>query len=276
MPTLQFFGWWRPPGAAAVSSGSLTAGRLTARLTLTARDLDQPSDAATRNVAYDLFGPGDVTGLGRGAVVHTYPSPGADNVEVEKAVYAELAAPDLPWRHSVVLPQGKALRPWIVLLVGSLLASVIGTTGASVLTIRPLLRTNAQRKNTAHLGPFFILAVANSGGLLTPLGDPPLLVGFVNGVPFFWTLKLFPIWLLYNLSFALFLYIVDRRAYAREPKEALRRDDAEQVPLVVKGKRNLALLGAIVLYALGAVDGAAVLEAIDFPTIIVLFGLMIL
>ncbi len=119
MPTLQFFGWWRPPGAAAVSSGGLTAGRLTARLTLTARDLDQPSDAATRNVVYDLFGPGDVTGLGRGAVIHTYPSPGAGNVEVEKAVYAELAAPDLPWRHSVVLPQGKALRPWIVLLVGT-------------------------------------------------------------------------------------------------------------------------------------------------------------
>ena len=62
------------------------------------------------------------------------------------------------------------------LLVGSLLASVIGTTGASVLIIRPLLRTNKQRQHTGHLVPFFILAVANAGGLLTPLGDPPLLV----------------------------------------------------------------------------------------------------
>ena len=135
------------------------------------------------------------------------------------------------------------------LLVGSLLASVIGTTGASVLVLRPLLRTNAQRKYVGHLVPFFILAVANAGGLLTPLGDPPLLVGFVGGVPFFWTLRLFPIWLLYNASFALFLYVVDKRAYARESAESLRRDDAEQEPLVVKGKLNLGLLGAIVVAA---------------------------
>lgn len=135
------------------------------------------------------------------------------------------------------------------LLVGSLLASVIGTTGASVLVIRPLIRTNKQRKYTGHLVPFFILAVANAGGLLTPLGDPPLLVGFVGGVPFFWTLKLFPIWLLYNASFALFLYIVDKRAYARESKASLMRDESEQLPLMVKGKRNLVLLGSIVLAA---------------------------
>jgi len=132
------------------------------------------------------------------------------------------------------------------LIVGSLLASIIGTTGASVLVIRPLLRTNSQRRNKGHLIPFFILAVANAGGLLTPLGDPPLLVGFVGGVPFFWTLKLLPIWLLYVSMFALFLFLVDRRAYAREPKEALQRDDTEQMPLEVRGKRNLALLGAIV------------------------------
>jgi Na+/H+ antiporter NhaD/arsenite permease-like protein len=132
------------------------------------------------------------------------------------------------------------------LLVGSVLASVIGTTGASVLVIRPLLRTNSQRKHTGHLVPFFILAVANAGGLLTPLGDPPLLVGFVGGVPFFWTLRLFPIWLLYNLTFAIFLYVVDRRAYAREAPSALARDAAEQVPFAVQGKRNLFLLGAIV------------------------------
>jgi len=132
------------------------------------------------------------------------------------------------------------------LLCGSLLASVIGTTGASVLTIRPLLRTNKQREHIGHLVPFFILAVSNAGGLLTPLGDPPLLVGFVGGVPFFWTLHLLPFWLLYNLMFAGFLYFVDRRAYARESRAALQRDDAEQQPLTVKGKRNLALLAAII------------------------------
>jgi Na+/H+ antiporter NhaD/arsenite permease-like protein len=132
------------------------------------------------------------------------------------------------------------------LLLGSLLASVIGTTGASVLTLRPLLRTNKQRKHTGHLVPFFILAVANAGGLLTPLGDPPLLVGFVGGVPFFWTLNLFPIWLLYNLMFAAMLYVIDRRAYAREAQADLARDSSERQPLLIRGKRNLALLAAIV------------------------------
>ncbi len=169
MPTLQFFGWWRPPGAAAVSSGGLTAGRLTARLTLTARDVDQPSDAATRNVAYDLFGPGDVTGLGRGAVVHTYPSPGAGNVEVEKAVYAELGAPDLPWRHSVALPQGKALRPWIVLLVGT--PEEIEVAGAtvrlqpSVLDAHPLA-TSARGAHVEDDGSRRIARLISSRALL--------------------------------------------------------------------------------------------------------------
>jgi Na+/H+ antiporter NhaD/arsenite permease-like protein len=135
------------------------------------------------------------------------------------------------------------------LLVGCLLASIIGTTGASVLTIRPLLRTNKQREHTAHLVPFFILAVSNAGGLLTPLGDPPLLVGFVGGVPFFWTLNLLPFWLLYNLSFAALLYLADKRAYARESAVALARDDTERQPLSVKGKRNLVVLAAIVAAA---------------------------
>lgn len=119
MATLTFFGWWRPPGAAAVSSGAVTAGRLSAALQLTASDLDNPSDSASRTLSYDLLGPGDVTGLAEGAVIHTYPSPGARNVEIDKAVHAELGAPDLPWRHTLALPQAKALRPWIVLLVGT-------------------------------------------------------------------------------------------------------------------------------------------------------------
>ena len=118
MATLTFFGWWRPPGASAISSDVITAGRLSAALQLTASDLDNPSDSASRTLVYDLYGPGDVTGLEAGAVVHTYPSPGARNVEIDKAVHAELGAPDLPWRHTIALPQGKALRPWMVLLVG--------------------------------------------------------------------------------------------------------------------------------------------------------------
>jgi hypothetical protein len=142
MATLMFFGWLRPPGMGAVSSSALTAGRLTARLKLTASDLDKPTDSASRTVMYDLFGPGDVTGLAPAAVVHTYPSRGARNVEIEKAVYAELGAPDLPWRHTVALPQGKALRPWLVLLVGTTAEiEVAGATvrlQASVLDAHPL------------------------------------------------------------------------------------------------------------------------------------------
>ncbi len=131
-------------------------------------------------------------------------------------------------------------------LGGSVLASVIGTTGASVLLIRPLLRTNSQRARTGHLVPFFILSVANAGGLLTPLGDPPLLVGFARGVPFFWTLRLFPVWLLYVGWFALLFYVVDRRAYALESSSVKLRDQRERRPLVRPGARNVALLGAII------------------------------
>ena len=119
MTDVSFFGWWQPPGASAVSSATLHDGRLSAALQLTASDLDRPSDSATRTAVYDLLGPRDATGLAAAAVVHTYPAPGAQNVELNKAVYAELAAPDLPWRHTVNRPQGKALRPWIVLLVGT-------------------------------------------------------------------------------------------------------------------------------------------------------------
>jgi Na+/H+ antiporter NhaD/arsenite permease-like protein len=143
--------------------------------------------------------------------------------------------------------------PWTnvrLLLAGSFLASLVGTTGASMLFIRPLLRTNRQREHKAHLIPFFIMAVANAGGLLTPLGDPPLLVGYIGGVPFFWTLRLVPVWLLYVGGFALSFYWMDRRAYARETEAAIARDRSEIAPLAVRGKRNIALLAAVVPAAL--------------------------
>ncbi len=129
------------------------------------------------------------------------------------------------------------------LLSGALLASVIGTTGASMLLIRPLLKTNQQRDHRDHLVPFFILIVANAGGLLLPLGDPPLLVGYIMGVPFFWTLRLFPIWLLYVASLLTAFYLLDKRAYARETKKALTTDRREVEPLSLRGRRNLLFLG---------------------------------
>lgn len=134
----------------------------------------------------------------------------------------------------------------LFLLAGAAAASFIGTTGASVLFIRPLLRTNSQREHTAHLVPFFILLVANCGGLLTPLGDPPLLVGFIQGVPFFWTLRLFPVWLLYITSIVIAFYVMDSRAYGRESASIRQRDREETASLDLRGLHNIAWLAAIV------------------------------
>ena len=89
---------------------------------------------------------------------------------------------------------GKPLTNTIILIIGSLLASAIGTTGASMLLIRPLIKANKDRKHTTHIFIFFIFMVSNIGGSLTPLGDPPLFLGFLQGVDFFWTFKLIPEW----------------------------------------------------------------------------------
>jgi Na+/H+ antiporter NhaD/arsenite permease-like protein len=132
------------------------------------------------------------------------------------------------------------------LAIGAVLASLIGTTGASVLLIRPLLATNHQRRHVAHTVVFFIFIVSNIGGCLTPLGDPPLFLGYLRGVPFTWTLRLLPHWLLVNGVLLAVYYLWDRRAYAREPAEAVTRDRTQIRPITVSGKRNLVLLLAVV------------------------------
>jgi Na+/H+ antiporter NhaD/arsenite permease-like protein len=140
--------------------------------------------------------------------------------------------------------------------VGALLASLIGTTGASVLLIRPLLRANAPRERTAHIVIFFIFVVSNCGGLLTPLGDPPLFLGFLKGVPFEWTLELWPEWLVVNGALLLLFNVWDQTVLAAEERarpgsqlEAV----LEHEPLRIEGRRNLAALAAIVavIYAAG-------------------------
>jgi Na+/H+ antiporter NhaD/arsenite permease-like protein len=136
------------------------------------------------------------------------------------------------------------------IVVGAILASFVGTTGASMLMIRPFLWTNRERRHRAHLVPFFIIAVANAGGLLTPLGDPPLLVGYIGGVPFFWTLRLLPAWVLYVGSAAIALFFVDRSAFARESDADRAADRAPVTPLALSGKRNVALMLAVVPAAL--------------------------
>jgi len=133
-----------------------------------------------------------------------------------------------------------------LLLIGALLASVIGTTGASMVLIRLVLRTNSERRNTSHLPFFFILLVSNCGGLLTPLGDPPLFLGYLRGVPFLWTFRLFPIWFLAIAYLLGVFFFVDRRAYAAENKKDLEFDEANQVKVRIIGKRNLLFLVGIV------------------------------
>ncbi len=134
----------------------------------------------------------------------------------------------------------------LFLAVGAVLANIVGTTGASMLLIRPLLRTNQERKITTHLPLFFIFIVSNIGGLLTPIGDPPLFLGFLRGVPFLWTLKLFPIWILSNTILLIVFYFFDSKAYAHETKSAIKADKTNIDPLSLKGKLNLFFLALVV------------------------------
>jgi Na+/H+ antiporter NhaD/arsenite permease-like protein len=134
----------------------------------------------------------------------------------------------------------------ILLAIGAVLASFIGTTGASMVMIRLVLRTNAERKNTTHIPFFFILLVSNCGGLLTPLGDPPLFLGYLRGVPFLWTLRLFPIWALAIAYLLTTFYFVDRKAYAAETQEARLADDRHVEPIRILGLINVVLLLGIV------------------------------
>jgi Na+/H+ antiporter NhaD/arsenite permease-like protein len=128
---------------------------------------------------------------------------------------------------------------------GALLASFVGTTGASMLLIRPLLQTNRERKHVAHTVVFFIFLVSNIGGCLTPLGDPPLFLGYLLGVPFTWTLRLFVPWLFTNVLILAVYVLWDRRAHAREARADLRRDFYEVRRLRVAGKESLVLLAGV-------------------------------
>jgi Na+/H+ antiporter NhaD/arsenite permease-like protein len=131
--------------------------------------------------------------------------------------------------------------------VGSALASFIGTTGASMVLVRPLLQTNRQRTRVTHTVVFFIFLVSNVGGLLTPLGDPPLFLGYLQGVPFAWTFSLWPHWLL-GVGILLAAYFVwDHVQYGREPGAAVRRERASREPLRLDGAANLLWLSGVVL-----------------------------
>ncbi len=132
------------------------------------------------------------------------------------------------------------------LAVGAVLANLIGTTGASMVLIRGFLRTNSERKRVGHLPIFFIFIVSNCGGLLTPLGDPPLFLGYLRGVPFFWTMKLFPIWLVMVGILLITFYVWDHRAYRHETRKDLVKDRAQIQPLRLEGSVNFFFMAGVV------------------------------
>src|SRR3989475_10553338 len=138
--------------------------------------------------------------------------------------------------------------------IGAVLANLLGTTGASVLLIRPLLRANKRRKRVAHIVVFLIFIVANCGGQLTPMGDPPLLLGFLKGVPFDWTLRLWPQWLTINGILLVVFNFWDQWALNKDERE-LPGSQLEEVqihePLRIEGGiEMLVLVGVIVTIVL--------------------------
>lgn len=141
-------------------------------------------------------------------------------------------------------------RNCALLAVGAALASVVGTTGASMLLVRPLLASNASRRHVQHTVVFFIFLVSNVGGLLTPLGDPPLFLGYLHGVPFAWTLRLAPAWACTCAGLLVVYALIERAAYAREPGPARFVAAAEATPSAPTLQGLDALLGLLALLAL--------------------------
>ena len=141
----------------------------------------------------------------------------------------------------------------IMLAIGTFLASWIGTTGAAMLLIRPVLRANKWRKNKKHIIIFFIFLIANIGGCMTPLGDPPLFLGFLRGVPFFWTLQhIWPLLLLNSVILLTVFALIDRYFYKKEPKEAIEELKASETaenkaPIRLEGAQNLIFLALIIV-----------------------------
>jgi Na+/H+ antiporter NhaD/arsenite permease-like protein len=133
------------------------------------------------------------------------------------------------------------------LALGAVLASFIGTTGASMLLIRPLLQTNRERRRVKHTVVFFIFIVSNVGGMLTPLGDPPLFLGYLQGVPFAWTFGLWPHWLFMSAVLLTAYFAFDSVQFSHESLAALRRDRRQVEPLRVHGALNMAWILGVVL-----------------------------
>ena len=155
--------------------------------------------------------------------------------------------------------------PWVntsFLGLGWILASIMGTTGAAMLLIRPLLTTNQQREHKVHTVLFFIALCANCGGLLTPLGDPPLFMLFLRGAEFTWFASMWGPWLFTGALLMAIYYLLDTYYYKREHAHALQADHEQQQPLVFKGKHNFIYLVGIVL-AVAFINSGMIPEMAD-------------
>ncbi|MDO9411632.1 MAG: sodium:proton antiporter [Pseudolabrys sp.] len=143
--------------------------------------------------------------------------------------------------------RGTPIANALLLIVGTFLASIVGTTGASMILIRPLIRANDDRVYRAHTIIFFIFLVSNIGGSLTPLGDPPLFVGFLRGVDFFWTTTHLFTEMLFAAGIVLVAFIaLDFYLHAKENHKDHPLDPTPDSPLSLHGCVNFALIGVII------------------------------
>ncbi len=140
--------------------------------------------------------------------------------------------------------RGTPIVNTIIIIIGTVLASWMGTTGAAMLLIRPFLRANSYRKNRTFMVVFFIFLVANIGGSLTPLGDPPLFLGFLHGVSFFWTFKIMPHMLVASIILLVIYFAIDTYYYKKEGAKA--PDDGEKQPLRLVGTYNFIFLAGVI------------------------------
>ena len=142
--------------------------------------------------------------------------------------------------------RGTPIVNTIMIFIGTVLASWMGTTGAAMLMIRPFLKANNYRKNRTFMVVFFIFLVANIGGSLTPLGDPPLFLGFLHGVSFFWTMKIMPHMLVAAGLLLAIYFILDSYYYKKEGLTAAPDEEGEKEPLKLVGLHNFIFLGGVV------------------------------
>lgn len=172
-----------------------------------------------------------------------------EHVSVEYVQFIMLLAALFTISGGIYITGNLLGTPWTnvtFFAIGAVLANFIGTTGAAMVLIRPLLRANSERKHNRHVVIFFIFTVCNAGGLLTPLGDPPLFLGFLRGIDFFWTFGLWPQWLLTNSLIIIAFLGFEAHYYRKEKVADLLHDLEDYVPLGIAGKINLLYLAGVI------------------------------